>query len=191
MMKICLIRHGETAWNANGIIQGLTDTDLNDIGRNQAEACANFLSKQNWDLILTSPLRRAKNTASILANKMGQNVKVMEEFVEKHYGDAVGSPLINQTSYAEAGEQSILFKKRVLAGFRQLKENYFNKKIILVTHGDVIQVILTSLFDSNEFNQTVKNASISELELTGNKWVMNSFNNNGYSISFTNKKSVQ
>lgn len=176
MMKICLIRHGETDWNANGIIQGQTNTDLNENGRNQAAACANYLSKENWDHIITSPLSRAKNTAIILANMIGLDVQVMDEFVEKHYGEAVGSPLTNQTSFVEAGERSILFKKRVLAGFTRLKENNINKKILLVTHGDVIQVILTALFQSNEYNQTVNNASISKMELTCDKWVLNCFN---------------
>jgi uncharacterized phosphatase len=192
MMKICLIRHGETDWNANGIIQGLTNTDLNDNGRNQAVACANYLSNEKWDLILTSPLRRAKNTANILANTMDLTIQVVDSFVEKHYGEAVGSPLINQTFYAGVGEQSILFKRRVLAGFRNIRDNHFNKNIILVTHGDVIQVILTSYFDNNEYNQIVKNASISELELNGDKWFLNGFNKTIDSLShLQTKKSVQ
>ncbi len=45
MTKIVLIRHGETAWNAMGMIQGNTDTDLNDKGRHQAKCCGMYLSK--------------------------------------------------------------------------------------------------------------------------------------------------
>lgn len=182
MIKICLIRHGETDWNANGIIQGITNTDLNEKGKNQAVQCAKFLSKERWDLLVTSPLIRAMNTANIIANNLHINIQVMEEFAEKHYGNAVGSSLRSQTVYADAGEQFLVFKKRVLTGFERIKGRYSNQKILLVAHGDVIQVILTTLFHSNEYNITVNNASVSEIEFNNGKWTLKYFNKTNYYI---------
>ncbi|KGR77150.1 histidine phosphatase family protein [Ureibacillus manganicus] len=180
MLKICLIRHGETDWNANGIIQGTLNTELNNRGKQQAESCATYLSKKNWDMIITSPLNRAKDTANIIANKISFNVEIMDEFMEKHYGEAVGSPLTNKALQDQAGEQFILFKKRVLGGLNRIIEKYDNKKILLVTHGDVIQVILTTLFQSNEYNIKVNNASLSEIEFNKVQWTINYFNRTNY-----------
>lgn len=180
MLKICLIRHGETDWNAKGIIQGTLNTELNNRGKQQAESCAVYLSKGNWDLIISSPLIRAKDTATIIANKVSLNVQVMDELMEKHYGEAVGSPLIDKTLHDHVGEQFIHFKKRVLTGLNRVIENYDNKKIILVTHGDVIQVILTTLFHGNEYNIKVKNASLSEIEYNKFQWTINYFNRINY-----------
>lgn len=180
MLKVCLIRHGETDWNAKGIIQGTLNTELNNRGKQQAESCANYLSKENWDLIISSPLSRAKETATIIANKISLNAHIMDEFMEKHYGEAVGSPLNNQTLHDQAGEQFILFKKRVFIGLNRLIENYDNKKILLVTHGDVIQVILTTLFHGNEYNIKVNNASLSEIEYNNIQWAINYFNRINY-----------
>ncbi|SOC43059.1 histidine phosphatase family protein [Ureibacillus acetophenoni] len=180
MLKICLIRHGETDWNAKGIIQGTLNTELNNRGKQQAESCAAYLSKENWDLVISSPLIRAMDTATIIANKISLNVQIMDEFIEKHYGEAVGSPLIDKTLHDQVGEQFILFKKRVLIGLNRLIENYDNKNILLVTHGDVIQVILTTLLHSNEYNNKVNNASLSEIEYNNVHWTINYFNRINY-----------
>lgn len=61
--SICLIRHGETDWNVLGKVQGRTDIPLNSTGIVQAEKCAELLKLSKWDVIITSPLKRAKETA--------------------------------------------------------------------------------------------------------------------------------
>ena len=67
-MKITVIRHGETDWNAVGKIQGKTDIPLNTNGREQARITARLLSKHNIDVIISSPLKRAVETAEIISN---------------------------------------------------------------------------------------------------------------------------
>lgn len=68
-MEICLVRHGETDWNKVGKIQGHTDIELNENGIRQAYACAEYLNNAPFELIITSPLKRAKQTAEIIAEK--------------------------------------------------------------------------------------------------------------------------
>lgn len=70
ILKICLVRHGETEWNSEGILQGKTDIPLNDLGIQQAEECADYLSQFQWDVVITSPLKRAKQTAEIINKKI-------------------------------------------------------------------------------------------------------------------------
>lgn len=62
MTKICLVRHGETEWNALGILQGKTDIPLYNKGINQARECGEFLKSGNWNVVVTCPLMRAKQT---------------------------------------------------------------------------------------------------------------------------------
>jgi probable phosphoglycerate mutase len=62
-LRILVVRHGETHENAAGIVQGQLDTDLNSFGRLQAATTARHLSTVRFDRIITSPLRRACNTA--------------------------------------------------------------------------------------------------------------------------------
>ena len=80
--KICIVRHGETDWNAQGRLQGRTDIPLNENGKVQAMKCGEFLAQNNWDAVITSPLKRARETAEIIANYMGKSVIINEAFIE-------------------------------------------------------------------------------------------------------------
>ena len=65
-MKLILVRHGETIWNKENKIQGITDIGLNERGIEQAEKLAYSLQKEELDAIITSPLRRAYDTAQAI-----------------------------------------------------------------------------------------------------------------------------
>lgn len=87
---ICLVRHGQTDWNAQGKLQGQTDIPLNELGKIQARQCGEFLMKEDWDVIITSPLIRARETADIIAHYMDVPVIEKIEFIEKNFGAAEG-----------------------------------------------------------------------------------------------------
>lgn len=90
MTTICLVRHGETDWNALGMIQGKTDIPLNQKGIKQAKECGVFLKSDTWDVIVTSPLTRAKQTAEIISSIIDKPSIEMADFIERDYGDAEG-----------------------------------------------------------------------------------------------------
>src|SRR5699024_6004320 len=90
MTTIRLIRHGETNWNKEGRIQGKTDIPLNETGRIQAEECAASLKHSEWDIIISSPLKRAKQTAEIINKNLHLPIMEMSAFAERNYGDAEG-----------------------------------------------------------------------------------------------------
>ena len=69
-MRFALIRHGQTDWNAQRRLQGRTDIPLNDTGRAQAEAAATRIDRAEWDLVVSSSLGRARETAAILATRL-------------------------------------------------------------------------------------------------------------------------
>ena len=71
-MKLYIIRHGETAWNVEGRLQGQSDTELNENGVRLAKVTAEGLKNIPFDLGISSPLRRAKHTAELVL--AGRNV---------------------------------------------------------------------------------------------------------------------
>ncbi|UNK16989.1 histidine phosphatase family protein [Paenibacillus sp. N3/727] len=73
MAIIGMIRHGITEWNIQEKAQGLSDIPLNEEGRKQAKYLGMKLKSENWDLIITSNLIRAKETAEIIAYEIGVN----------------------------------------------------------------------------------------------------------------------
>lgn len=174
-MRICLIRHGETDWNVRGIIQGLTDTELNERGVKQAQKCAEYLSNEKWDAVISSPLNRAKQTAKIIADQLDMKVQIMEEFIEKDYGRLAGLSLQQQVQL-NTDKQTAVTRKHIFCGLEHLQLNKNRAKILLITHGDVIQLILSTLFSDGIFNSLVKNASLTEIEYQDDIWKVKSFN---------------
>ena len=73
-MKLYVIRHGQTNWNLKGIIQGQKDIELNDKGINEARKAKDEFNNLKIDLIMCSPLKRAKETAKILNTDKNINI---------------------------------------------------------------------------------------------------------------------
>ena len=96
--KICLVRHRETDWNVLGKLQGRTDIRLNESGILQAEECSEFLKSFQWDAIITSPLKRAKQTAEIINKNLNLSLIEMKDFLERDYGEAEGMLLEERTA---------------------------------------------------------------------------------------------
>jgi 2,3-bisphosphoglycerate-dependent phosphoglycerate mutase len=76
---LCLVRHGETAWNAEGRVQGQLDLPLNGTGLAQARAVARVLSKERFSAIYSSDLTRARQTAQPAADLLKMNVALTED----------------------------------------------------------------------------------------------------------------
>jgi broad specificity phosphatase PhoE len=81
-----LLRHGQTQWNAEGRFQGHTDIALNEVGLSQAHAAATILARCPVDLIVASPLIRARKTAEIVADHLGKPLLVDDALKERHFG---------------------------------------------------------------------------------------------------------
>ena len=101
--RLCIIRHGETAWNAEGRVQGQTDVPLSDVGRAQARAVANALASstnalarstnalsaradERFAALYASDLVRVTQTAAPVAERLGLSLKLDARLRERHYG---------------------------------------------------------------------------------------------------------
>ena len=91
MTDLYLVRHGETEWNRQRRIQGLTDIPLNDTGREQARLTGTLLTRRPITRVVASPLGRARETAQIISAELGLGEPQLHDaFVERNYGAAEG-----------------------------------------------------------------------------------------------------
>src|SRR5258706_8667142 len=97
--RLCLVRHGETAWNAEGRVQGQLDIPLDATGLAQARAVASVLKNESFAAIYSSDLTRARQTAQPAADVLKKNVALTEYLRERHYGAFQGM------TYTEASER--------------------------------------------------------------------------------------
>jgi len=95
-LKLILVRHGETHWNKNGLVQGGgSDIELNDTGLEQARKLANFLKNEPVAAVLSSPLQRAVATAEVIASQHRLPVETDQRLKELKVGDLEGMSISN------------------------------------------------------------------------------------------------
>ncbi len=177
--KIYLVRHGETLANKKGLIFGQLDLDLNSTGVKQATKAAHELfikagvraglkpaPTRCIDYILTSPLKRAKHTASIIAKKLrvkdiiieknlieksegswdGKSYWEIREKDPKNYSKWVQNPF---KSKAPKGESIYDLNKRVKQFHQTILKKYLGKNIIIVSHSGPIRLFILNLLGAN------------------------------------------
>src|SRR5262245_66369875 len=88
--EIFLIRHGETQWSLSGQHTGVTDIPLTERGRNAAKRLSPVLAKTRFDLVLSSPLQRARETRELAG--LGGRAQTERDLTEWNYGDYEGLP---------------------------------------------------------------------------------------------------
>ena len=137
---IILLRHGRTTANANGLLQGRLDLQLDELGQRQAQAAAAAIGPV--DRVIASPLKRAQETAAAL----GQSVETDERFIELDYGDWEAKPVgdVPAETWAEwrsdldfrppGGETLNELGRRVRDGLTDLAADAVNQKIVIVSH---------------------------------------------------------
>jgi uncharacterized phosphatase len=171
MTSLYLVRHGETDWNAQRRIQGSTDIPLNETGRMQAETTGTLLARRQWDGIYASPLSRAVETASIIADAVGLGEpQTISAIVERNYGEAEGlnweeierefpgdSPVPGRETHAEVAE-------RVLPALVSLAVSHPGESLIVVTHGGVIRSVVGAVAPDDTYG-AITNGSIHSFEL--------------------------
>lgn len=144
-MKITLVRHAESTYNEKRLLQGQIDCDLSKKGlKDTKEKAKDFPS--NFDICFCSPLKRTKQTAEILVPKL---YKIYDKrIIERGLGDWENTPntdekqfLMHNKTVPPNGETFEDFDSRILEFLEMVKNNYKDKKILVITHGGVIYAI--------------------------------------------------
>lgn len=146
---IGLFRHGQTDWNIDLRLQGTADIPMNAYGIEQVQRAAFEVAKQPWDLILTSPLGRAKETAKILGQDLGI-AEIIEEklLIERAFGIGEGMLYDEWTSkFAHldeipGAESTTAITARAQTLLQDLPTHFAGKRILAVSHGALIRFVL-------------------------------------------------
>ncbi|AET04062.2 putative phosphoserine phosphatase [Medicago truncatula] len=194
--EIVVVRHGQTIWNAAKKVQGHLDVELNEVGREQARAVADKLSRgPKISAIYSSDLQRAFETAQIIASKCG-GLEVVKDFDlrERHKGDLQGLPhheieKTNPISYKAmmsdnedeeipgGGESITQLLERCKSAFLRIGKKYKGERVVVVSHGASIE-ILYKWACVNGYEGKIHNASISIFHLYDDeKWTLNMWAN--------------
>ncbi|WP_026819674.1 histidine phosphatase family protein [Arthrobacter castelli] len=148
---LALVRHGQTAWNEEGRLQGSADIPLDATGREQAAAGGAELAGRQWDVLVSSPLGRAVETAHIFGQRIGlEPATPMAGLRERNYGPLEGQPLkgLSEPEYnrLHAGaEPEDEVAERGLAALRDVLEEYPGQRIVVVAHGTLIRLTMSAL----------------------------------------------
>lgn len=155
MTLLAIIRHGETDWNVMRRMQGHRDIPLNERGRQQAARVAERLAPETWDVLMSSDLSRAAETADIIAGRIGAVERVFDPRLrERGLGRLEGStPEERVQRWGEnwheldhgAESDEALFARA--AGFLdETAARYQGKRLVVVTHGGWIKTLFAGLF---------------------------------------------
>ena len=149
------MRHGETDWNREHRFQGHANTPLNEAGRAQARELADLLRDEPWNAIYTSPLRRASQTADILADRFGLEAQWLDALREIDVGtweglsfDEVKSRFPERSNVGWRsgwvdGENYGELTARVIPALLELGEKHADESVLGVTHAGPIRAALT------------------------------------------------
>jgi len=197
-LKIILIRHGETAWNAERRLQGHLDIPLNAEGERQARLLAGALAAEPLDLIVSSDLQRARQTAQAVATLRGMPLQIEPGLRERCYGGFEGLLYseIEQRFPAEfaawqvrdvdailpngknCGETFRRFYERATGAILGLAQAHPGRSIAMVAHGGVLECAyrmalglpLETPRDFKVFNASINRFRLEEGRLALDSW---------------------
>ena len=186
MTELVLIRHGETDMNRELRFQGHVDVALNDIGHAQAMRLAARLAGEQADAVYASDLLRARQTAAPIAGELALQAVPDEGLREQSFGRVDGMRVADiQRDHPEAwagwlrfeedfampeGESTRSFHARVIAAVQRLVAAHPQQKVVIVTHGGVLDMIYRtarSLGLGGPRQSEIPNAGVNRVRVRG------------------------
>ncbi len=198
--RICLVRHGETAWNAATRLQGHEDIPLNATGESQARAAASALAQQAFAAIYSSDLMRAHKTAELIAATSGMAIRLDPGLRERHFGIFQGltrdeADKRHPGEYARlrmrepdaeppgGGESLLAFSARVRKSLEAIGERHPGQSVLVVCHGgclDVIYRMVTGKPATEPRDFPLGNATLNWIALENGRWRLDAWDLNAH-----------
>lgn len=179
MTTLGIVRHGSTHWNKEGRAQGNSNIPLDQAGFSDARKLAERLATENWDLIYSSDLLRAKQTAEII----GKNIKNIEIHFDPRLREAGGGQIEGTTEEERISKWGKDWREldlgiestdsviaRAIPFIEEITYKYPNKNILIVSHGAFIKHLLKELVPHLSMNDSPKNTSITKIRKLENGW---------------------
>lgn len=191
--SIIIVRHGRTEFNATGRLQGRTDNPLDEVGLAQAEAVATYLAPEllSDTLIVCSPLLRARQTATAIAEGVGASLEIDERWIELDYGAYEGLRQSEVPSHvwrewrsdsnfaAPQGESLNQVQQRVTDACAELAQRLDGRTAVVVSHVSPIKSAVAWALGvdvSVGWKTQLVTASITRLAISANGAALTSFN---------------
>jgi broad specificity phosphatase PhoE len=183
VLRLLLVRHGVTDWNEARRYQGQTDTPLNDEGRRQARLLARTLADETVSRLYTSDLKRAAETAAILAEALGVHVESTKALREMRFGvlegrtwaeayasdpEMLAAWLADRDTPPPGGETQTAFTTRIADFLDTIRREDDGQTVLLVAHGGPLKEIIRLALDlppEKRWGFRLDNTSLSELHL--------------------------
>ena len=179
-----LLRHGQTDWNIDLRLQGSSDIPLNETGRNQAAVAGATFSREDWDVIIASPLSRARDTAQIVAHQLNMPVVIVPELVERSFGVAEGfshsewRKMYEANEHIEGLESLEDLRSRCELLLQLVATEYDGLRVLAISHGALIRKVLR-IVSNNQVPQDgdrLGNVSLNKLVHSDGYWAINEYN---------------
>lgn len=177
---VAFVRHGRTEWNRTGRLQGSSDVPLDDVGREQARGVARTLGSPPWTALVTSPLRRARQTAAIVGAGLGlPPAHVCAGLAERTYGQAEGltrEQALRRWPDGEFPGQETLdsVAARGAAALDALGRRHAAGRIVVVAHGALIRAALAEATGTPV--PRILNGSVTVVHGRPGAWVLSDVN---------------
>ena len=179
MTRITIIRHGSTSWNKAGRMQGSTDIPLDEEGLEQARKVGIRLADEDWDIIYTSHLSRAKKTGEIIAEAIGLPIVLEDKRLQEVFGGKTEGTT-DEERVAKWGaewrsldlgvEKPEAVFERGKAFMEEVLQAHRGKKILIVSHGGFIRNMLRHLVPSFELTEHLKNTAVTRFVVNEAGW---------------------
>lgn len=146
-----LFRHGQTDWNIDLRLQGTADIPMNEFGVSQVRNAAKYLPV-DWDVVLSSPLERARHSAEILAERIGaREVLVDDLLLERAFG--IGEGMLysewheqySQLDEIPGAESTQAVSERARKLLSETISKYSGARVLAVSHGALIRFVLSEV----------------------------------------------
>jgi broad specificity phosphatase PhoE len=179
MTTVFVIRHGRTALNADGALRGLLDVPLDEVGLAEAARLGKLFESVPLSVVVSSPLRRARQTAAPVAGSTGAAVRIDEAFTDRDVGAWSGMPAariierFGSLDQAPGIEPRADFNCRVLSGWTSLITELTGRTFAIVTHDAVIACLLEGILDragASEPAVRQPTGGWNRLELEAGRW---------------------
>jgi broad specificity phosphatase PhoE len=179
-----LLRHGQTDWNIDLRLQGSSDIPLNETGRNQAAVAGATFSREDWDVIIASPLSRARDTAQIVAQQLNMPVVIVPELVERSFGVAEGyshsewRKMYEANEHIEGLESLEDLRSRCELLLQLIATEYDGLRVLAISHGALIRKVLRIVSENQvpQDGDRLGNVSLNKLVHSDGYWAINDYN---------------
>ncbi len=192
--EVYLIRHGQTEWNALGIMQGQKDVMLNDVGHRQAQILAKRLANTKFTAIYSSDLKRASDTAATVAALQNLSVKLDKRLRERCFGIFEGCTKVEliekhpetyqlfldgkDGAVVPGGEAEREIQNRTIECLTEIAQHHTGEKILVITHGGIIKRFtkyVLGIENTSGRISAIINTAINIFQYENGKWALRTF----------------